>query len=253
MAVRIDKYPYVEDLTYIHSIACALFQEMYKVSIGSEYLVGCPSIEREGFKLPVVVVEVPQPIGDLLISPRVLYSSVKLAAVNNVIERARQTQGLYMQDIRWAPIFGLRAGYSFASGLEGVASFEYLMAEAETGVSDGTSVVASSTAVMGGLAYHLKVGGARIMLEARGGWQTALLSVEDPGNALDCPDRVAGNGLGFEFLGSIRVPLIPGITLHGQIGYRGADLSTGTMRLPQIDLSGISFGIGVDITFIGGW
>jgi hypothetical protein len=107
--------------------------------------------------------------------------------------------------------------------------------------------------MMGGLAYHLKVGSLRVMLEARGGWQTAVLRVSDPSDALDCPDNVSGSGLGFEFLASLRLPLLPGVTLNGQVSYRGADLSTATMRLPQIDLSGMAFGIGFDITFLGGW
>ena len=254
MAVQIDKHPFVEDIDYIRAIACVLFQEMYKATTGSECAIGCPSITREGIPLPrVIVIETPQPIGDFLLSPRVLYSSVKLSAVNNVVERARQTQGLYMKDIRWSPVYGLRAGYSFASGLEGVFSFEYLGTKSNAGPGDSTSVAVSSTAFMGGLAYHLRIAGIEIMLEGRGGWQAALLVVNDPSDVLDCPDQVAGSGIGFEFLASLRLPLLPGVTLHGQVGYRGADLSTATMRLPQIDLTGIAFGIGLDITFLGGW
>lgn len=253
MSVRIDKYPFVADLDHIQAIACVLFQEMFKAATGADCGFGCPSITREGIPLPkVIVIETPQPIGDFLVSPRINYSSVKLAAVNNVVERARQTQGLSMDDISWSPVYGLRAGYSFASGLEGVVSFEYLRTASDASATSGTSVSVSSMAFMGGLAYHLKVGGIKFMLEGRGGWQTALLDVEDPSDVLDCPDQVSGNGIGFEFLLSARAPLLPGIMLHAQVGYRGADLPTATMRLPQIDLTGLSVGIGFDITFIGG-
>ena len=63
---------------------------------------------------------------------------------------------------------------------------------------------------------------------------------------------VSGNGIGFEFLLAIRAPLLPGVKLHAQVGYRGADLPSATMRLPQIDLTGLSLGVGFDITFIRG-
>ena len=250
--VLIEPAEFVDDAAYVEALACRLFYEMYRITVGVPPPIECAEVSPFGLPLPrIIVVETPFPVGELLVAPHVTVAGVKLAAVNNVIEHARRTEGLVMDDIRWSPGVGLRAGYSFAGGLEGVAALEFGRAYAHAGLSGNVSMTISSTGILAGLAYHMRVSGIELMLEARGGWQGALLDVVDHWGVLDCPSQVAGQGIGFEVLVSLEASVLPGLTVHAQIGYRGADLATASMRLPRIDLTGPTLRIGLGMSFGG--
>jgi len=251
--VLIEPAEFVDDAAYVEALACRLFYEMYQVMLAEPPPIECTTIAASGLPLPrIVVVEAPFPTGDLRIASHVTYAGVKLSAINNVIEHARRTEGLLMDPIRWSPGLGLRAGYSFAAGLEGVAAVEFGRAYAHAGLSGNVAITVTSTGILAGLAYHMRVSGVELTAEARGGWQGALMDVFDQWGVLDCPAQVAGQGIAFEALLSVEAPLPAGLSVHGQVGYRGADLATASMRLPRIDLSGLLFRLGVGLTFGGG-
>ncbi len=252
MSVRISDYSFVEDTDHMRAIACSLFEKMYEAVTGEAIEVNCVETSSRFIDLPVVVVQVPFPMGELLVVPFANVATAKLSAVNNVIDRANGTAGINMGAMRWALSGGLRAGYSFAGGLEAIATVTYLHANAHAGASAATSMTVTSSAVLGGIAYHIRVSELEVILEALGGWYGALLDVTDHPGVLDCPDHVAGNGIGFEFSISAMFSVLDAVNLHVRVGYRGADLATASTRLPRIDLTGITLGLGLSITFGGG-
>jgi hypothetical protein len=250
-SIRISDYSFVEDPAHMQAMACSLFEKMYEAVTGEAIEVDCIEASSTSIDWPIVVVQVPFPMGELLVVPFANVATAKLSAVNNVIDRANGTAGINMGSMRWALSGGLRAGYSFAGGLEAIATATFLHANAHAGASAATSMTVTSSAVMGGVAYHLRVSELEVILEALGGWQGALLDVTDHSNVLDCPDHVAGHGIGFEFSASAMFSVLPGVNLQARLGYRGADLATASTRLPRIDLTGITLGVGLGITFGG--
>ena len=251
-SVKIENYFFADRQDYIQAIACSLFKEMYEITLGSAPQIECSALSSEGITLPdVIVIQIPFPMGYLLSLARISLTGVKMGFANNIIEEARARSHIKMQDIRWATEVDLRLGYAFMGGMEIIGGVKYITATTDAGASANISLSLSSTALLAGLAYHLKVSGIEVVLEARGGWGGARLSKRDQFGLLDCPALVAGQGIAFEASAMINIPISSTWSIHTIVGYRGADLSTPLLTMPKLDLSGVILGLSLGAT-IGG-
>lgn len=250
--VRIPESQFIPDTEFINALVCQLFCQMYAIIVGEEPSISCPEISSSGLPLPkVIVVQAPFPTGNLRTSVRVGIGSVRMGAVNNVIVDANEVHSIAMDELRWAYEADIRAGYTFMPGIEVLGVIKYIGANRDAGGSANVSLTVSSIAIMTGVAYHLKLAGIELIVEGRTGWNSANLLKRDQFGYLDCPARIAGNGISFESSISASVPINPVWSAQGVLSYRGMQLPSTTITIPTLDFSGFSLGVSITATFGG--
>lgn len=250
--VRIPESQFIPDTEFINALVCQLFCRMYVIIVGEEPSISCPEISPSGLPLPkVIIVQAPFPTGNLCTSVRVGIGSVRMGAVNNIIVDANEVHSIVMNELRWAYEADIRAGYTFVPGLEVLGGIKYLGANRDAGGSANVSLTVSSIALMTGVAYHLRLAGIEFILEGRAGWNSANLLKRDQFGYLDCPARIAGNGISFESSISASMAINPVWSVQGVLSYRGMELPSTTISIPTLDFSGLSLGVSITATFGG--
>jgi len=226
----------------VEALVCNLFRDIYFRTVGEE-------LEK---KCPIII-----PLFELRGSAHAALASIRMGAVNNIIREAVELHGITMKELRWAPELDVRVGFALVPEFEILGDIKYMQATSNAGGSANVTLDVSSITFLTGLAYHWKpppFPDVTMIVEAKAGWSTGNLEKRDQFGKLDCPARIATDGVAFEISVSLSMPLswMPAWSMQGVVGFRSMGLpATSGGKVRTLDFSGFNLGIALTCSFGG--